>query len=417
MGSLFIVMDLFEHNRFSDIVMDLHYPEIVDYMRNLLIALRHVHRYNIVHRDIKPTNFLYNRKQARYQLVDFGLAQVHRPKSNLFNTTPHQALPSNGPLTTGASRLIQIPDHQSSFTIGSTPRTPTSISRRPIGGLSIHLDPRRQIIPNMTLSPAKTQVLLDHANSPSTPNISTKRLMPAEVSTIEVDQTFKRLRVSNCDESREPVKLTVGAYESPVTNNDNLMRSRQNLAASEHKFSTPRVPRRPLNTRCGCYGKPRTCSICMGRKESNAPRSGTSGFKAPETLLRSHNQSTAIDVWAAGVIFASLLAGHAPIFRNVDDATSLAEVITLVGSRRMQETAKQLRIKLTLDSECRPVDLELLCNLIRASGDKKRPLILPTVAFDLLKKMLDPNPYSRITASEALESPVFKDPWVRQFGQ
>ncbi|XP_066940923.1 cell division cycle 7-related protein kinase-like [Macrobrachium rosenbergii] len=49
--------------------------ELQDYIRNLLIALRRVHGFNIIHRDVKPANFLYNRKHQRYSLVDFGLAQ------------------------------------------------------------------------------------------------------------------------------------------------------------------------------------------------------------------------------------------------------------------------------------------------------------------------------------------------------
>lgn len=32
------------------------------YLRNLLIALCRVHKFNIIHRDVKPDNFLYDRK-------------------------------------------------------------------------------------------------------------------------------------------------------------------------------------------------------------------------------------------------------------------------------------------------------------------------------------------------------------------
>lgn len=36
--------------------------ETRNYMRNLLIAIRRVHKFNVIHRDVKPGNFLYNRE-------------------------------------------------------------------------------------------------------------------------------------------------------------------------------------------------------------------------------------------------------------------------------------------------------------------------------------------------------------------
>jgi cell division control protein 7 len=45
------------------------------YFRSLFTALTAVHAHNILHRDIKPTNFLYNPAHSRGVLVDFGLAE------------------------------------------------------------------------------------------------------------------------------------------------------------------------------------------------------------------------------------------------------------------------------------------------------------------------------------------------------
>lgn len=45
-------------------------------MKSLFYALELLQRYNILHRDIKPGNFLYNIQKGELMLVDFGLAQL-----------------------------------------------------------------------------------------------------------------------------------------------------------------------------------------------------------------------------------------------------------------------------------------------------------------------------------------------------
>ena len=43
--------------------------DIQNYMKNLLIALKHVHSYKIIHRDVKPSNFLYCQETDRYDII------------------------------------------------------------------------------------------------------------------------------------------------------------------------------------------------------------------------------------------------------------------------------------------------------------------------------------------------------------
>jgi cell division control protein 7 len=50
--------------------------QIAEYMRALFEALQHLHTNRVIHRDIKPGNFLYNIQQKSFALVDFGLAQL-----------------------------------------------------------------------------------------------------------------------------------------------------------------------------------------------------------------------------------------------------------------------------------------------------------------------------------------------------
>ena len=76
------------------------------------------------------------------------------------------------------------------------------------------------------------------------------------------------------------------------------------------------------------------------RSNQNAPRAGTPGFRAPEVLLKCPNQTTAVDMWSAGVILLCILSGRYPFFRAHDDLTAMAQIIGLKGSKECTEAAR-----------------------------------------------------------------------------
>ncbi|RDI81771.1 hypothetical protein Vi05172_g8260 [Venturia inaequalis] len=69
------VLPYFQHRDFREYFRDMKVSEMRMYFRSLFTALAHVHEHGILHRDIKPTNFLYNPGHSRGVLVDFGLAE------------------------------------------------------------------------------------------------------------------------------------------------------------------------------------------------------------------------------------------------------------------------------------------------------------------------------------------------------
>jgi cell division control protein 7 len=69
------VLPYFQHMDFRDYFRDMKVADMRPYFRALFTGLAAVHKRGILHRDIKPTNFLYNPTQNYGVLVDFGLAE------------------------------------------------------------------------------------------------------------------------------------------------------------------------------------------------------------------------------------------------------------------------------------------------------------------------------------------------------
>ncbi|XP_018344888.1 PREDICTED: cell division cycle 7-related protein kinase-like [Trachymyrmex septentrionalis] len=286
-SSVVFVMPYMRHDRFAEYVQDMTIDETKDYMRALLTALRRVHKFHIIHRDVKPSNFLYDRKNKRYLLVDFGLAQEYYVEKNM--RTSGESIEAHG----------------------------------------------------------------------------TKR---------------KRSNENNVSLQPDPAK-------------------------------------RNVNNKCNCFGKPKICVICLKESQQQAPRAGTPGFRAPEVLLKHVMQTSAIDIWACGVIMLCILSGSQPFFRSPDDCTALAEITTIFGSKEVQKCAQKLGKKVIFSENLPGVDIKSLCIKLKQrnksmicdiqnSIHKVPPDIeYPKEAYHLLMKLLDLDFRTRITAEQALAHP------------
>lgn len=73
-----VVLPWYPHEEFRHFYRDMPIKGIKKYMFELLSALKYVHSYGIIHRDVKPTNFLYNPILGRGVLVDFGLVEENQ---------------------------------------------------------------------------------------------------------------------------------------------------------------------------------------------------------------------------------------------------------------------------------------------------------------------------------------------------
>ncbi|PIO54620.1 hypothetical protein TELCIR_24011 [Teladorsagia circumcincta] len=70
------------------------------------------------------------------------------------------------------------------------------------------------------------------------------------------------------------------------------------------------MPTRPpfiKHPKCGCTSFAEVCDICKELPVKHVNKAGTPGYRAPEILLRFDEQTTEIDIFAAGVTMLSFL--------------------------------------------------------------------------------------------------------------
>lgn len=362
-GHVAIVMPYFPHEKFQDFVCELTVAEVQEYMTQLLTALRHVHSFNIIHRDIKPSNFLYSREPKRFALVDFGLAQ----------------------------RLCDLPE------------SPEPKEGVPVVSMEF-------LQPAQALAGRKRPRTLDQEN----------QTIPAKRQCLPVVHVGPPLHTINVHNLAKVVPAM-----TPLTAALDLAKPVLKVTPVLKAASTPpTLPAQRGKTKgCNCFGKNEVCNICLSRPAEVAPRAGTPGFRAPEVLMKYRGQTTAVDIWAAGVMLLCMLSGRYPFFRSQDDLTALAEIITVVGSHPVQLAAERMGKRLTLSHLKPTLDLKTLCEKLRGirariglnpSGNPFRYheswLHVPDSAYDLLSKLLDPDPSSRITAEDALKHDFLQQP-------
>ncbi|EAY14201.1 CMGC family protein kinase [Trichomonas vaginalis G3] len=70
-----LVMEYVPHIPFRTLIPQLNGTIIKNYMRELLEALKYLHSKQVIHRDVKPANFLFDPESGHGCLIDFGLCE------------------------------------------------------------------------------------------------------------------------------------------------------------------------------------------------------------------------------------------------------------------------------------------------------------------------------------------------------
>ncbi|XP_014861432.1 PREDICTED: cell division cycle 7-related protein kinase isoform X3 [Poecilia mexicana] len=394
-----IVMPYMEHQAIVDIIGSLSYEEVRLYIYHLLKALKHIHQFGIIHRDIKPNNFLYNRKLRTYALVDFGLAQgtadsqiellkdlsglrrVPRPvfgERNLNSCTPAPPTSKHAPLKTESLKAKKTEDaasykHTSSNRGLVSVRTSSSSQkpqRAPQQGLTCNCYLTDRVC-NVCL--ARKQQVAPRAGTPGfrAPEVLTK--CPNQGTAIDVWSAGVIL-----------LSLLSGRYPFFKASDDlialaqimTIRGSRETIQAAKTfgkaVVCSRELPRQDLRTLCETLrGQRSSADVTMVPEAGGETSAACRNTYQDETPTR----------WPNGP--------------QLD--THKGEV-----SETRPEHHEHSGSSKAPTNQSSPLESKV-------ADDQKGWDRVPDEAFDLLDLLLDLNPSTRITAAEALQHPLFKD--------
>ncbi|KAM3604526.1 uncharacterized protein V6R79_012579 [Siganus canaliculatus] len=342
--SVVIVMPYMEHQPIVDIIGSMSFEEVRLYIYHLLRALRHIHQFGIIHRDIKPNNFLYNRSSRMYALVDFGLAQGTADTQIELLKVVRQKTSQKGGGSTGKQDATQRSRTSPKTHTASLSRPPQRPSTAPPSSSS------SSTTTTATSSSASRKALVKKARcvtSTAAATVRTKHTKDLTALRKVPRPVFGERNLNSCAPAPSTTKQAAVKTElvKSVRTEDVAARRHSTVSRAALPVRTQSSGQRAQRTvqqglTCNCYLTDRVCNICMSRKQQVAPRAGTPGFRAPEVLTKCPNQGTAIDVWSAGVILLSLLSGRYPFFKASDDLIALTQIMTIRGSRETIQAAK-----------------------------------------------------------------------------
>lgn len=143
------------------------------------------------------------------------------------------------------------------------------------------------------------------------------------------------------------------------------------------------------------------------RAAMKASRAGTRGFRAPEVLFKYANQTTALDIWSAGVILLTLLTRRYPFFQSSDDLDAILEIACIFGQQEMSEAARIYGRNWVCSVPSVPekhITWPELCSRLNPAFAPE----IPPECYSLLAACLNLNADKRIRAEAALYHPFIK---------
>ncbi|XP_051144396.1 uncharacterized protein LOC127260611 isoform X2 [Andrographis paniculata] len=401
-----LVLQHVEHDRPETLKKEINITQLQWYAYGLFKALAGLHKQGIVHRDVKPGNFLFSRKFNAGYLIDFNLAMdlskkhgtvgaySSKARHNRNNQSPKS---HSKPLPSENIKLLntRIPDavNKNTGKVSKSVLLPVGLKKR-VGKATAITDSSSKN--SIKSHGADVSVITSARDVSSTRTSSAERLkepLPQLVSSRGREELVRMLQEA----------MHGGSHTSSIAATSKRKRVAAPPADAKRKcfYPTP-MPLYSNGLPVGTTGLPD--GKADGKGNQDGPCAGTKGFKAPEVLFRSLHQGLKVDIWSAGVTLLYLMTGRTPFFGDTDQ--NIKAIAKLRGSEELWEVAKIHGHESLFPSDLldikylSPAKLQDWC--MRNTRKPDFVEAIPRSLYDLVDKCLTVNPRQRISAEEAL---------------
>ncbi|KAI8546694.1 hypothetical protein RHMOL_Rhmol07G0139800 [Rhododendron molle] len=400
-----LVLEHVEHDRPEVLKREIDVFQLQWYGYCMFRALAGLHKQGIVHRDVKPGNFLFSRNVNKGYLIDFNLAMdMHQKYGTLDKSKGVYDMSFNhAPLV----HTKTLPPYNQKFLVGKS----VEAINKEAGKVSrpLLLNPKKVVYQTNALTDLGGRNVLKSQGADGSGITSTK-----DATSTRTPSTERLREPIPCQGRKELLNLVQKAMRSPNYEAQSVPSSkRKRVAALPSKIDRKLVYLTPMplySTGTAVAGAGLIKSKGGGKPKREGPCVGTKGFRAPEVLFRSPYQGPKVDIWSAGVTLLYLMIGRTPFTGEPEQ--NIKEIAKLRGNENLWEVAKLHNCETSFPADLYDVQF-LPPTKLRdwCKQNTRRPEffeLIPRSLFDLVDKCLTVNPRERISAEEALGHEFFR---------